>query len=605
VNKIFLKVYTDVVERWKDNNLMREYCYHYVLNNKTCGTKTVEESTRKNIIKNIHDIEQKINNSGDFSGGTIKDGITQLGRYIFKFILSEECRRELFDKKNLGKDLIIENMDSLIPIEIAFDGVNFLSVLYAMGRSVPVHNQHVSKNSQEINMYILSDPTEDLPYAHREAQKIIDLINEINSISGLSINVKYYNGKEITKELVLFDILFNASCDILHFIGHCSLDDKNGSHTSLLLSDGSLMAYELENMNGNPLIFCNSCSTAMNSEKKIFIGRGIPEGLAYNFVKYGAISCIASIWPISDDQAMEFASVFYREVLLEKKTIGEALRLAKVEINDCEIYNYLGVSYLLYGDPSRNLFYSNRDYLFAAPFYNEKAIYEIMRLEREYCGSELLAVNEHPWMFWNKITILNWVNKFIQSEPERDKMVYEFDKHKTLMREMCRNGQKHYKIILNLYAFEEYLREFEPHDVEAIILDIVSFLGIDSFDLVLYNGHEELEEYEIISKNPNENLNINDNVCIMIKQSRRENTEHYYYNLYFNDNIEFVKDYMSKHYKYKNSCLKYYKEYINKNLPPDVEKISEVSEMQVVDITRKILLNLLKKNDDNFGEVTS
>jgi CHAT domain-containing protein len=54
-------------------------------------------------------------------------------------------------------------------------------------------------------------------------------------------------------------------------------------------------------------------------------------GLASAFLDHGASVFIGPLWRINDNVAARVARTFYQHMLKERQTVGEALRLAKVE----------------------------------------------------------------------------------------------------------------------------------------------------------------------------------------------------------------------------------------------------------------------------------
>jgi CHAT domain-containing protein len=79
------------------------------------------------------------------------------------------------------------------------------------------------------------------------------------------------------------------------------------------------------------------------------IGRG-----ASWFIYGGALGYIGCLWPIYDRPAADFAIHFYRQVL-EGHMIGEAMRLARVEIRKTYPDQITWAAFVLYGDSTFRL----------------------------------------------------------------------------------------------------------------------------------------------------------------------------------------------------------------------------------------------------------
>jgi CHAT domain-containing protein len=75
------------------------------------------------------------------------------------------------------------------------------------------------------------------------------------------------------------------------------------------------------------------------------------EGLASSFIRGGALGILGTLWPIFDEGAAEFASSFY-DGLLSGKALGEAVRLARLQLRESHPQDVTWASFVLYGDPT-------------------------------------------------------------------------------------------------------------------------------------------------------------------------------------------------------------------------------------------------------------
>lgn len=598
IEKLILRINNDVVEIWKNEKISREYIYHYVLNNRDYGKKHVNEYTRTSIVNKIYELGEMRVNSHLHPDGFLLDKIKEVGNRIYSFILSEPIRAELFDSKNFNKNLIIENMDILLPLELAFDGNKFLSLIYSIGRAVPKYPSRtdLDLNAAPLDIRILSNPTNDLQGSTKEGNQISSAINKIQHPPKGKIKLTHYEGAQVTKELVLFDILYQGKCNILHFCGHGNFNDTDPMLSSLILSDGSLRAHELEEMKGNPIVFVNACSSAIEAEKSAFFGRGLIEGMASSFVKYGAIAYIGSLWPLGDETSTSLALEFYKYFLAEGCSIGESLRKAKEKLfNSASSMDVTCLSYILFGDPSFNLYTINEDRFLLSSFLNDKAVHEIMKLEKHYSGLEMLTSNDIHWIFWNKNLVKEWSNKIAQSTSDREKLYKAFDDYQLHFRKEAIAGRKWFKLILNYKTFEKYVRNLNASEINALIFDMINFLEYKNFHMLFYLGpEEEIDEYEIVSINTDEKKNIEDNVCVVIKESRIEKDNIYYF-LYFNDTPELILDHISRYDNYRKLCLQQYKTNYHNIFPYLSEKEPNIyDEYEIKKVTKYILERFLK-----------
>ena len=430
-NNNSLKILRDVITR--DGSTM--HVYHYSLNDLNCGKKTVSDFTRQKIIDSIYDIETKLTdlqkNPASYEKYNILDEIKKIGKIIYAFILSDEVATALFDEKIQGQHIIIEETDHQIPLELAYNGKDFLCLLHSFGSAVQKSQKIMPRqiDPKKLNVFILSNPTGDIPYSEFEGRKISDLMGNLNEKIHGEMQTKHHTGKEVTKDLVQFDILLNSECNILHYSGHCYFDNTDNEQSGLVLHGGqTLTAVDLAPMTGNPIIFNNSCSSGLGKEKKSTCGRGSVEGLATHFVDKGAVAYIGTLWPVQDDVAMEVAILFYQNFLEKGLTLGESLRLAKKQTFEGNLdSNFSCLAYVLYGDPSFRLNQVIEEQSrIQSTLWNENAIYEIIKYRKEYSALEIDCFNDHQWIFWPQKKWESLIKDTVPSEEERKKLVLRF-----------------------------------------------------------------------------------------------------------------------------------------------------------------------------------
>ena len=134
---------------------------------------------------------------------------------------------------------------------------------------------------------------------------------------------------------------------------------ENPGKSGWRLSDGNLLAHEIKKMADTgfmpALIFSNACQSARTDEwnlKSHFQNEIF--GLANAFILSGVKHYIGTFWEVLDEPSKRFAIEFYRH-LFESKTVGEAVRMARLDLMD--EYGEEAIvwaSYLLYGDPTFN-----------------------------------------------------------------------------------------------------------------------------------------------------------------------------------------------------------------------------------------------------------
>lgn len=118
---------------------------------------------------------------------------------------------------------------------------------------------------------------------------------------------------------------------ILHIAAHSVADPADAGHSRLLLSDSPLLASELteRQLDQLELVVLSACSSAQG---ELIAGEGI-EGLTSTFLKAGAANVIGTLWPVPDEVAAQWSSVFYEE-LGSSVSIERAVGAANAAIED-------------------------------------------------------------------------------------------------------------------------------------------------------------------------------------------------------------------------------------------------------------------------------
>jgi tetratricopeptide (TPR) repeat protein len=108
--------------------------------------------------------------------------------------------------------------------------------------------------------------------------------------------------------------------EVMHFATHGLASLRQPLASLLLLPDELLTAGHIQEWDGDVgLVFISACETAVGPTR---FGEGMP-GLQRAFLRAGARNVIATLWPIEDGLAKEFAQQFYAEL-----SAGTEARLA-------------------------------------------------------------------------------------------------------------------------------------------------------------------------------------------------------------------------------------------------------------------------------------
>ncbi len=244
-----------------------------------------------------------------------------------------------------------------VPWELLFDGKDFLSLRFNMGRVVstkqPVHTRAMRSTNQSLRMWIVADPRSDLEHAYHEGVELRDVLDQFANT--LKVDLKTSTVDVETFKLNVRDY------DILHYAGHAYYDALNPEKSGFLLQGNVFSARDaLELVGERPLptvVFANACQSGHSQPWQA--GTGISRqvyGMANAFLLAGVRHFIGTLFRVGDKESKDFASYFYGE-LLTGASIGTALRQARLKMVKQDGYESIGwACYVLYGDPTYQLF---------------------------------------------------------------------------------------------------------------------------------------------------------------------------------------------------------------------------------------------------------
>lgn len=206
------------------------------------------------------------------------------------------------------------------------------------------------RSARDIRMLLVSDPTENLRGARAEAEAIK---STLLGHDGFALRTK--SGAEATLHAVTellgcsdSDKLF----DVFHYAGHAFFEATDRARSGLVLAGNQyLHGTDIAQMAQVPgFVFLNACESgrvrkapdpdAAEPTPQDFAARN--SGLAEAFLLAGVRHLVGTFWPVYDDTALQFSSMFYEGI--RNETIGAALTRARRDVNakgSAEWVNYI------------------------------------------------------------------------------------------------------------------------------------------------------------------------------------------------------------------------------------------------------------------------
>ena len=217
--------------------------------------------------------------------------------------------------------------------EVAGRGVRS-KVLAAFGNPALGPAQQSAKASQQLRAIDVSGDNFDLStigqlfFAEREINSLREIATPAATFTatGFAANRKQ-----------LFSMDFSQYA-ILHFATHGLLDPTRPEHSGILLSmiddqgkkqEGFITLQDVYTLRAPvDLVVLSACRTGLGKEIR---GEGLV-GLTRGFMYAGATTVVASLWKVDDEATAELMKRFYTEMLQNRKTPDEALRIAQDSI---------------------------------------------------------------------------------------------------------------------------------------------------------------------------------------------------------------------------------------------------------------------------------
>lgn len=517
-----------------------EIHYSFYANGTFIGRSAVDVTTKRTLLARLFELTNLCASKGWDDASLQK--LRNLGQQLFTLVVPDSVRTHVFGGDE-SRSISFDVQDHDIPWELLHDGEDFVAKRHAMGRRLIRPTPDEPRMRRNIRMAIVGDPTEDLPGAREESERIAShcqaAFDRLADAYEIDSTVVLLQGEEATKDAVLLDLLMNAGegIDVFHFAGHAHADPLDLDNAGFALSDGKLRPFEARSISSRPLVFANACRASQPLDSSITFGS--VSGFASEFIAGGAQAYIGPAWPINDNTAQELAAAFY-ELVIAGESIGDALLESKRRIDDPD-----ALAYLFFGDVGERLSIFSPD-LTAGPYVNDLGIGRIIETERAYPAMELLAVNDLPWILWDLTDILAWTARIPIDRPRQRAAAMSLMEYVEEFGEKIKRREKRFFCILNAKTFSRYLALRGKERWEELAEQLDGFFELEDFTLVLASPQtEEIEEIELVSTSSELPLSFSKSVYVFNKQTRFEQS-YLTYNLFEDYNPQMIAHYWGR-----------------------------------------------------------
>ncbi len=210
----------------------------------------------------------------------------------------------------------------------------------------------------QFGLLLVIDPTEDLPSARAEGERLKALAATL----GASVRLRVLTGREARRSEVLA-CLASGAFDAVHYAGHAFFDPFQRARSGLRCADGEVLSgADLAGVGNLPaLMVFNACEAARIRGEPAEGDRARPDkpevvrrsvGFAEALLRGGVANFVGTYWPVGDRAAEVFAGVFYRR-LLAGVFLDAALRAGREAVRAAGSLDW--ADYVFYGDPDFRL----------------------------------------------------------------------------------------------------------------------------------------------------------------------------------------------------------------------------------------------------------
>lgn len=304
---------------------------------------------RAGQLRREHTADRSGNAAHD--GAELPESLSELGQTLSFRLLPKQVRDRLRTVEAGELELHVDARLVQLPWELCHDGQEFLAAKFHVGRRVIAlpgeldAEQTLRQIGTPLRVLLVIDPTGTLPEAEQEGERLRALLSQRPDLT-----VTLIAGRAIRQERLLRAL---ERHDIVHFAGHSVYDPQALDKSGWQLAHGVLKVEELRRLSRAPwLVFSNSCQAGATSP---WGADGAALGIGSAFLLAGVKNYIGTFWTVHDQESQHFATAFY-ERLVTGADLGASLEHARQATpRQHEWQQLTGLSYMLYGSPSAQL----------------------------------------------------------------------------------------------------------------------------------------------------------------------------------------------------------------------------------------------------------
>lgn len=200
------------------------------------------------------------------------------------------------------------------------------------------------RGNRRLRVLLVADPTDDLPAATRERDRIVEILRH-----GDRADVTCISGRDATLRRIATE-LERCEFDVLHYAGHGSFDATNRERCGLVLADGLFTSADLPDAPVPALVVLAACDSSQilgAEDRPMSEFAEAAWSIAEGILRRGVRAFVGAGHRVGDEAARDFVTHLYRH-LVAGHQLGEAVRNARERLHRSGQMDW--VTFQVYGD---------------------------------------------------------------------------------------------------------------------------------------------------------------------------------------------------------------------------------------------------------------
>ena len=313
----------------------------------SAGARAAVLSSRRNLKREAVDELLDDLHGGDFSERYLKNYGERLGRLL----LHADMRDALLQARGSHLAIVHDAELSRLPWETLSIDTWTPALTAGVSRRYAAENLAVARWSESrrlgdtLEVLLVANPTQDLPGAQAEAQRLIQVF-----AGHENIRLHVVQGAQATRARLINDFRSGAY-DVLHYAGHAHFDPNQPGHSGIFCAGGEILSgADLARLESLPaLVFFNACESgrlrgaAPHRHGHLRRSLAVTDGLAEAFLRGGVANYLGTYWPVGDEAALAFSSALYAGIVAGDP-LGVAVNRARSAVrraHSCDWADYM------------------------------------------------------------------------------------------------------------------------------------------------------------------------------------------------------------------------------------------------------------------------